>query len=80
MKTDELVASWVEDTELRGYMVDENIPDSNLLNYSEYYDEWDTAEEIECPDCYGTGLDRDEIYDCPTCYGEGYINFLSPSP
>jgi hypothetical protein len=52
--------------------------DSNILNYSSYYEDWDESEEIECSACYGTGLDRDEIYDCPSCYGEGFIKYLSP--
>lgn len=48
--------------------------DSNLLNYSDYYEEWDDDDQVEeCPDCYGTGLDKDEIYDCITCGGEGEI-------
>lgn len=37
---------------------------------------WTEADEDVCPDCYGTGLDRDEIYDCPTCYGEGVIVYF----
>ena len=52
----------------------ESVVDTNLSNYSGYYDDWDNSEEIECPSCYGTGLDRDEIYDCQECYGEGYIS------
>jgi DnaJ-class molecular chaperone len=52
------------------------MPDTNITNYGEYYDQWDNAEEEECPDCYGTGLDKDEVYDCPTCWGEGYIPVL----
>jgi DnaJ-class molecular chaperone len=44
-----------------------------LSNYSEVFDAWDEEEGVECPDCKGTGLDRDEIYDCLTCYGEGII-------
>jgi hypothetical protein len=47
--------------------------DSNLLNYGDYYDQWDEADEEECPSCFGTGLDRDEMYDCPACYGEGFM-------
>ena len=46
---------------------------SNLSNYDEFYEAWDYAQEVECPDCYGTGLDRDEIYECETCFGEGYL-------
>ena len=46
---------------------------SSLSNYSEAYEAWDEEEGEECTSCYGTGLDRDEIYDCPDCYGEGRI-------
>jgi hypothetical protein len=46
---------------------------TNLTNYSEAYEEWDDGEWQECPDCYGSGLDRDELYDCRTCFGEGEI-------
>jgi len=48
--------------------------ETNISNYSEFYEEWDDDEQwVECTDCYGTGLDRDEIYDCMTCAGEGEI-------
>ncbi len=50
---------------------DEVVPDSNLLNYAEYYEEWDDQDWEECRTCYGTGLDADEIYDCADCGGEG---------
>lgn len=51
---------------------------SNLSNYSEAYTAWNDAETVECPDCKGTGLDRDEIYDCYLCYGEGEIVVEEP--
>lgn len=51
---------------------------SVLSNYSEAYTAWNDAETTECPDCKGTGLDRDEIYDCETCYGEGEIVVEEP--
>jgi len=47
--------------------------ESALANYAEYYDEWDNADTEECPDCYGSGMDRYERFECPTCYGEGEI-------
>jgi DnaJ-class molecular chaperone len=67
--------------ELVGTVLDsiEPVVDTNLSNYSDYYAEWDSSDEIECPSCYGTGLDRDEMYDCQECYGEGYIIYLSPA-
>lgn len=46
---------------------------SALSNYSEAFESWDGEDGEECPDCRGTGLDRDEIYDCLTCFGEGVI-------
>lgn len=46
---------------------------SAFTNYATVYSSWDSADEEECPDCKGTGLDRDEIYDCETCGGEGYL-------
>lgn len=46
---------------------------SALSNYSEAFEAWDNEEREECPECRGTGLDRDEVYDCLTCYGEGYV-------
>lgn len=52
---------------------------SVLLNYSEYYDEWFEAETQECRACYGTGMDKDEIYDCDVCFGEGVVSVL-PMP
>jgi DnaJ-class molecular chaperone len=55
------------------------MPDTNITNYSEYYEEWDNAEEEECPSCYGTGMDKDEIYDCETCFGEGFIPVIELS-
>lgn len=59
-------------------MTDTGIIDSNMSNYSEYYDEWDDDEEVEeCSACYGTGLDRDEMYDCEVCGGEGEIRIVS---
>lgn len=51
---------------------------SALSNYSDTYTAWNDAETIECPDCKGTGLDRDEIYDCELCYGEGEIVVEEP--
>lgn len=42
-------------------------------NYAQAYNEWYDCLEEECPECHGTGLDRDEIYDCDTCFGEGVI-------
>jgi hypothetical protein len=50
---------------------------SVLLNYSDYYDEWFEAETEECHECYGTGMDKDEMYDCPACWGEGVIILAS---
>lgn len=44
-----------------------------LSNYSDTYDAWDNEEGEECPACFGTGLDRDELYDCELCFGEGII-------
>lgn len=49
---------------------------SNLENYRETFEEWDTAEKKVCPSCKGTGLDRDEWFDCETCGGEGEITLL----
>lgn len=49
-------------------------------NYAEVYESWyDSASEI-CPECRGTGLDRDEIYDCETCFGEGVIVYAVGQP
>lgn len=53
---------------------------SALSNYSEAYESWDEQEGEECPDCRGTGLDRDEIYDCLTCFGEGYLPGVDSLP
>lgn len=50
--------------------------DSTWSNYSSTYDEWNDADHRVCPDCKGTGLDRDEWYDCPTCDGEGEVTIL----
>lgn len=50
-----------------------SVSGSNLQNYSDYYEEWDSEEGETCQQCYGTGLDRDEVYECATCYGEGII-------
>jgi hypothetical protein len=58
------------------YLADDLPADSALIRYSEYYDEYFEAEEEECPDCHGTGLDREEIFDCETCYGDGVITIL----
>lgn len=49
---------------------------SVLSNYSDVYDAWDEEDGEECPDCYGTGMDRDEIYECATCWGEGFVKPL----
>jgi hypothetical protein len=49
---------------------------SVLLDYSEYYDQWFDAETEECRICYGTGMDKDEIYDCDACFGEGVVSVL----
>jgi DnaJ-class molecular chaperone len=46
---------------------------SAMSNYAQFYSAWDSADEVECPDCKGTGLDRDEIFDCEYCAGEGYL-------
>ena len=46
---------------------------SSLLNYSDTYEAWDEEEGTECKACYGTGLDRDEIFDCEVCAGEGIV-------
>ena len=54
-------------------MTEINVFGSNLLDYEEYYDEYDETLEKECPACYGTGLDKDEIEDCSYCWGEGYV-------
>ena len=54
--------------------------DSALLRYEEYYDEYFNAEETECWSCYGTGLDRDEVYDCPVCFGDGVLLTTPPVP
>lgn len=45
---------------------------SNLANYSDTYEKWDSEEGEICPQCFGTGLDRDEVWECPACWGEGY--------
>jgi len=47
--------------------------DSLLSNYADYYEEWDDSEEEICGECYGTGMDRDELYECPNCAGEGVM-------
>lgn len=48
-----------------------------MTSYSaELVEAWNDADEETCPDCWGTGLDRDEIYDCPTCYGEGVLVYF----
>lgn len=39
----------------------------------EAYSAWDEAEGKTCPTCFGTGLDRDEVWDCETCFGEGIL-------
>jgi len=44
---------------------------SNLLNYGDYYEQWDEQDWEECTFCYGTGLDSDELYDCIACGGDG---------
>lgn len=54
--------------------------DSTLTNYSEDFDEWLDAETEECRACYGTGLDKDEIYDCPVCAGEGEVTISVGPP
>lgn len=51
---------------------------SVLSNYETTYSVWNEAETTECPDCRGTGLDRDEIYDCLLCFGEGEIVIDDP--
>jgi len=53
--------------------------ETNISVHAGFYDEWDADDEWEeCPDCYGTGLDRDEIYDCETCGGEGEVRIYVP--
>ena len=57
---------------------------SNLLNYGDYYDEFDDLPEVECHSCRGTGLDKYEEFDCPDCQGEGFVpeipSYVSDSP
>lgn len=50
-----------------------NTVDSVYSKYADMYSAWDVESTRRCPDCRGTGLDRDEIYDCETCFGEGYL-------
>lgn len=54
--------------------------DTIYSNYSSAYVAWNNSYEEECPECRGTGLDRDEIYDCEYCYGEGVIVFEGDEP
>lgn len=49
----------------------EVVSDTNMSNYAKAYESWDDQDWNECAYCYGTGLDRDEIYDCLQCGGEG---------
>lgn len=51
---------------------------SVFSNYADTYEQWDEEETERCPDCHGTGLDRDEVYECETCYGEGVIVLFRP--
>lgn len=52
--------------------------DTTLSNYGSTYDAWYDAETIECPECRGTGMDRDELYDCELCFGECVIVIENP--
>lgn len=51
--------------------------DSNLLNYADYYEEWDEGEGEECRTCRGTGMDKWEEFECEDCGGEGKISSAS---
>ena len=53
--------------------------ETNISVHSGFYSEWDSDEEwAECWSCYGTGMDRDEIYDCAVCWGEGEVRVDIP--
>ncbi len=50
---------------------------TEVTNDSDIYSEsvYDEVFE-ECRSCYGTGMDKDEIYECPDCGGEGVVYLL----
>jgi hypothetical protein len=51
--------------------------DSLMSNYGDYYEVWNDSDTEECADCFGTGMDRDELYECAACYGEGSIPVIN---
>jgi len=53
--------------------------ETSISVHSDYYEKWDDDNQWEeCSYCYGTGLDRDEIYDCLQCGGDGEVRIEVP--